>query len=338
MTLRTRAALVVSLAAFCGGVAAQDIPKVMNMGTHGVGSLINAMGIGMGKVLGQHLDVQVRVMPGAGPTEWLPQTATGETHLGLLNNYDAQHGRAATGGYEKALQNKGAPIMLLTSGTRNWLGPVVAGDSNIKTCADFKGKRAVVRYTGSAGVTAQGAAVMANCGLTERDFRSVPVAGGPDKGIQALLDGTADISGSGAVGMGIIAELDARKGARFVSLDPSPQAWERFRKHFPASPRKIEPGPGRVGIKEPVVLAEYPFYLVAAEKLPAEAAYRIVKVLWEKNEDLFPLHARLKAWVKSGYVDEDATIPYHPGAVKFYKEAGAWSPKMEALQAKLVKR
>jgi TRAP-type uncharacterized transport system substrate-binding protein len=166
----------------------------------------------------------------------------------------------------------------------------------------------------------------------------VPVAGGPDKGIQAILDGTVDASASAAVGMGVIAELDAKRGARFVSLDPSPQAWARFREHFPASPRKVEPAKGRVGIREPITLAEYPFYLVGAESLPEEAAYRIVKVLWEKNAELFPLHARLRAWVKEGYVDEDATIPYHPGAIRFYKEVGAWSPKMEEVQAKLMNK
>ena len=336
MKIRTLAALAASCIAF--SAHGEDMPKVLNLGTHGVGSLINAMGIGIGKVLSEHVGAQVKVMPGAGPRQWLPQISSGEVQLGILNNYDAQHGRAADGGYEKALRGKGSPIMLLTSGTRNWLGPVVSGESEIKSCKDFKGKRAVVRYTGSAGVSAQGEAVMANCGLKPSDFRSVPVAGGPDKGIQAIIDGNADISGSGAVGMGIIAELDARKGARFVSLDPSPAAWKRFTAHFPAVPRQVEPAQGRVGIKEPVTLAEYPFYLVGAEKLSEDAAYRIVKVLWERNAELFPLHARLKAWKKEGYVDDSATIPYHPGAVKFYKEVGAWSPKMDALQAKLLKK
>jgi hypothetical protein len=319
-----------------GLATAQDVPKVMNLATHGVGSLLNAIGTGLGKVIGSNLDIQVRVMPTAGPGEWLPQISTGEVHMGVLNNYDSKHGRSATGGYEKALQNKGAPIMLLTSGTRNLLGPIVGADSDIKSCADFKGKRAVVRYTGSAGITAQGSAILANCGLADSDVKSVPVAGGPDKGIQAVIDGSVDISSSAAVGMGIIAELDAKRGARFVSLDPSPAAWARFTEHFPAAPRLVEPGPGRVGIKEPVYLAEYPFYLVAGASLSEEAAYRVVKVLWEKNAELFPMHARLKAWVKEGYVDENATIPYHPGAVKFYKEVGAWPPAMEAVQAKLL--
>jgi hypothetical protein len=29
-------------------------------------------------------------------------------------------------------------------------------------------------------------------------------------------------------------------------------------------------------------------------------------------------------------------IPYHPGAVKFFKEKGLWSKEMDALQAKLL--
>jgi len=336
-SLAASAAIAAALAvAPFGQASAQDVPKVMNLATHGVGSVLNATGIGLGKVIGSHLDTQVKVMPTAGPTQWLPQIATGEIHMGVLNNYDALHGRRADAGYEKALGGKGAPIMLLTSGSRNWLGPLTSTETGIKSCADLKDKRVVSRYTGSAGLTAQGAAVVANCGLGAGSFKEVAVAGGPDKGIQAVMDGSADVAGSAAVGMGIISELDARKGARFVSLDPSPEAWARFRQFFPASPKKVEPGKGRAGVQEPVYVAEYPFYLVAGANLSEAAAYSVVKVLWEKNAELFPLHARLRDWVKENFVDEDATVPYHPGAVKFYKEVGAWSPRMDEVQAKLL--
>jgi len=89
-------------------------------------------------------------------------------------------------------------------------------------------------------------------------------------------------------------------------------------------------------VKEAITVAKYPFYLVAGAKVSDDAAYQLVKVLWEKNEELFAMHARLKAWKKEGFVDESATVPYHPGAVRFYKEVGAWSPKMDEIQAKLL--
>lgn len=319
--------------------AAEDVPKVMNLATHGLGSLINALGIGMGKVIAAHMNTQVKVMPTAGPTEWLPQIATGEVHMGILNNFDAQHGRKATSMYKKALGGKGAPIFLLTSGTSNWLGFLTTGESRITSCADLKGKRMVDTNTGSAGVTAQGHGIVANCGFKpgRGDYRSVVVAGGPDKSVQMLIDGSADACTAG-VGMGIVQELDAKRGARFISLDPSPEAWARLQEWFPATPLRIEPGKGRAGVKEPTYVAEYPFYLVAGEKVSEGAAYQIVKVLWEKNEELFAMHARLKDWRREGFVDKAATIPYHPGAIRFFKEVGAWSSKMDEIQAKLLAR
>ena len=222
------------------------------------------------------------------------------------------------------------------AGSPSALGPILTTTgSGITSCADLKGKRIIDRNTGSAGITAQGRALVANCGLKPGDYKSVSVAGGPAKSVQYLIDGTADAS-TAAVGMGIIAELDAKRGALFVSLDSSPAAWARFRENFPATLKTVEPGKGRAGVKGPLNVAEYPFYLVGAESLSDDAAYQIVKVLWERNEELFGMHARLKSWVKKNYVSESATVPYHPGAVRFYKEVGAWSPGMDALQARLL--
>ncbi len=335
--LGTALALLLALIP-AGRATAADLPKVMNLSTHGLGSLINAMGVGIGKVLSENLDTQVKVMPTAGPTEWLPQITSGEVQMGILNNFDAQHGRSATNMYEKALGGKGAPILLLTSGTRNWMTILTTGESGIKTCADLKGKRMVDTNTGSAGITGQGHAAVANCGFEPGEgYKSVVVAGGPAKSVQVLIDGSADAC-TAAIGMGAVQELDAKRGARFVSFDPSPEAWARFEKYFPAKPKKVEPAKGRAGVHEAIYVAEYPFYLVAGEKVSDEAAYQIVKVLWEKNAELGEMHARLKAWSKDGFVDEAATIPYHPGAVRFFKEIGAWSPKMDEIQAKLLAR
>lgn len=314
---------------------AQPAPKLLNMATHGLGSLINALGTGLGTVLNKYVESETKVIPTTGPAEWLPQIATGEVHMGILNNYDALHGRHATEGYAKALGGQGAPIMLVTSGTDNLNAPLTHKDSGITSCADMKGKRVIDTYTASAGVDAQGKGAIANCGLQSGEYTSVAVPA-PPPGVQAVTEGRADVTTSAAIGMGDVTELDAKKGARFLSLDPD--RWDEYTKHYPAELVKIEPGPNRIGIVEPTWMASYPFYLVAAENLPDDLVYGIVKTLWEKNEELFPLHPRLRDWNKEGFVDEHATIPYHPGAVKFYKEVGAWSDQMEQAQQRLLQQ
>ncbi len=121
-----------------------------------------------------------------------------------------------------------------------------------------------------------------------------------------------------------------------LSIDPSPEAVKRMQQHFPGYIVQVKPGPGMTGVKEPIWVMGYDFYLVAAQQMKEDVAYMIVKTLWEKDKDLGPMHPRLKDWTKNRYVTPKATIPYHPGAIKFYKEVGAWTAEMDKLQQRLL--
>lgn len=311
------------------------LPRLLNLSTHPVGSLVNSMGTGLATVLSKHLPIAVKVMPTTGPTEWLPMVATGEVDMGLFNNWDAKMGRLGKEEYKAATGGKGAPIYLLCSGSPALNGIVVAENSGIRKGTDLKGKRVVGIYTGSAGITAQARANLANFGLKFEDVKIVSVPS-VEAGIRAIIEGRADATGSNALGMALISELDAGKGARFLSLDPSPEAVKRMQEQFPCYMVQVKPGPGRVGVKDPVSLMAYDFYLVASEKLSSDTAYSIVKTLWEFDHELAPIHARLKDWKKERFVTNKATIPYHPGAIQFYKEMGAWKGEMENLQKQLL--
>lgn len=277
----------------------------------------------------------VKVMPTTGPTEWFPMVATGEVDIGIVSNWDAKMGRLGKEEYKVATAGKGAPIYLLCSGTPNLNGVLTSEASGIKKGSDLKGKRVVVTYTGSAGITALARADLANFGLKPEDVRAIGVPS-VDAGVRAIIEGKADATGSAGMGMATIAELDADKGARYLSFDPSPEAFQRMQEHFPCYKVQVNPGPGRGGIKEPTWLMAYDFYLVGYEKMSNDIAYTLVKTLWENDKELAPIHIRLRDWTKDRFVTNRATIPYHPGAIQFYKEVGAWGPEMESLQKQLL--
>jgi len=58
--------------------------------------------------------------------------------------------------------------------------------------------------------------------------------------------------------------------------------------------------------------------------------------VWEGGEQLVPIHPMFKEWTQDRAVDPDASIPYHPGAVRFYKERNVWKSGMDQVQQKLL--
>jgi TRAP transporter TAXI family solute receptor len=261
--------------------------------------------------------------------------ASGEVDFGILNNWDAKNGRYGREEYKAATAGKGSPILLLCSGTPNLGGILTSEASGIKKGSDLRGKRVVSIYTGSAGISRQASANLANFGLKTSDVKVVSVPS-VEAGVRAIIEGRADATGSVGLGMATNAELEADKGARFLSFDSSPEALQRMQEHFPCYLVQVSPGPGRIGIKEPTYMMAYDFYLVGSEKMSPDVAYSLIKTLWEFDKELAPIHIRLKDWTKDRFVTKTATIPYHPGAVRFYKEIGAWGAEMDSVQKKLL--
>lgn len=319
-------------------VQGQTLPSVIKLGTHPIGSFSNIACSTLATVLTKHSGISVKVMPTSGPTEWLPMIATGEVEGGWLSHYDAQLGRLGRAEYKAATAGKGAPIYLLCTMLPNYSGALTSERSGIKKLSDLKGKRVAAWLSGSPATNALSRSVLANMNVKESYFSSLLTVVGMDGGTRAIIEGKVDATFNAALGMAVVQELEATKGARFLSFDPSPEAFARMQEFYPCFPVTLPPGPGRVGVKEPNTFQVYNFYLVGAEKLSDDAAYTIVKTIWDNREDLIKTHSRFRELTleQQCFVSNKAIIPYHPGAIKFYKEKGLWGPEMDTLQKKLL--
>jgi TRAP transporter TAXI family solute receptor len=314
--------------------SATEMPRVMNIIGHGVGSKLYGLAAGFAKVGSKNLSTEFKVVPTAGPAEWMPMAQEGEVDLAVVISFDGMEGHYGVGFFKGQPSNG---MMVLFRGGNMRIGPVARNDSGVKTLKDVKGKRYVLFSAGRA-FTLQSKGFLANAGLTVDDVKVLTVPG-PKDGTKALIEGRADVTGTAEVTMGVLAELEAGRGAHYLSLDPSPEGVAAVKKFFPVGkPLLVKPGPGIRAVKEPSWLWTFDWYLSGSKNLKVDVVYEIVKTYWNHDKELWPIHGGLKQTKKEIFMTDDPSFPYHPGAIKFYKEMGVWTKEMDAKQAELLKK
>lgn len=306
-----------------GLVAAKEKIRIA---TAPVGAIMYTFGAAMSDVLDKHNGPTLEVLPQMA-LHGLAMFPTKECDLVMIANDDLSMAYRGKDIYTKITKGKGFDVRVLMLGTRIAAGQVVSGDSGIKTYEDLRGKRVVLVYGSSVALNLGARAALYGGGLTEKDvkvLKSADLVAATKMVIERKADATY-----GSVGVPIFRQLaSARGGARHLSIIDTPESWKRIHSvsevYFPMHVK-----PGAPTVKEPTTLVGRNFTVAARPDLSDEMAYIFTKILWENDKELGPKHPGLKDWVKEHFASTRASAPYHPGAIKFYKEVGVWTPELE---------
>ncbi len=196
---------------------------------------------------------------------------------------------------------------------------VVRKGSGIKSVADLKGKRVALDEPGS-GTLINARAILAAYGLKESDIKPEYIK--PNQAGDKMKDGSLDaFFFTGGAPAGAIAEL-ASSGAGIDLLPIDGAAADSLRKSsgfFSADNIAADTYKGVAAVNTLSVGAQW----VTSDKADANTVYEITKALFsaEAQKQLASGHAKGKFITKENAV-KAAGIPFHPGAEKFYKEAG----------------
>jgi TRAP transporter TAXI family solute receptor len=209
------------------------------------------------------------------------------------------------------------------------IGIAVPNDSPVKSIKDLKGLRMPSQFTAQSTIVFVQDAVLATGGLSIADMKPFPVADYV-KGMMALGDGKVDAAlfglGTGA-SQEVNVALASRGGLRFVPLTGTPEALAAMRKVFSSAYSKVyEPSPGLAGIIAPSLQMVYSAFLVTSTHTSADIVYKATKAIHGNKPMLEAASPTMKSFEPSA-MDEDNVVAYHPGAERFYKEAGEWPPK-----------
>jgi TRAP transporter TAXI family solute receptor len=258
----------------------------------------------------------------------------GEIEFGVIVGSDGATAYRGIGPYRKAYPN----IRLSMIGAPIHLAFWVPIGSPIKTTADLKGKRVPSGWAGLPVIYYTAGASLANGGLTWDDVVKVPVAE-LGENLRAFLEGRTDVLWY-CVGCPAIQEANARirGGIRPVAIGSSPESLKRMADFNPGTYMMTVKKGTAVGIVEDVPTQTEDMTVVAPVQLPEEVVYAVLKILWDNNDELRKVTPRMRAWTTERMVSNQAAVPYHTGAIKFFREKGVWSAEMEKLQRELEKR
>ncbi|HEX9661154.1 MAG TPA: TAXI family TRAP transporter solute-binding subunit [Candidatus Binatia bacterium] len=307
----------------CGPVVnkSEELPRTIAIGTNPAGTGAHALASGLAAVASKKTSVSGKVQPYNGPNAWMTLLDNGELEFGIINILDSKMAATGTGNYKKAYPS----IRVAQGGVFPFtVGLVVRDKSNIKQVSDIKGKRMAWDFGGHAISQTLQSAMMEIGGVKGSDVIQVRFSN-LNEGVRAVAEGKVDAS-IVALGIGLVEEVNAMEPVRFIDL-PNTDAGNKFLGQYGVTIVKSSPS---TGVKGETHVLGYPLQLATSTKVSEKTVYTMVKTWWDNLAELQTLHPLFKRWTKEHQALTNFTVPYHPGAIKFYKEAGVWTAKHDA--------
>jgi TRAP transporter TAXI family solute receptor len=288
--------------------------------TGGTGGVYYPMGGGMANVLSKNLPhIQATARVTGGSVDNLKLVGSGQSEV-AFSMVDAA--RDALKGEDKF---KGNPIELRTLMVLypNRMHVVSVDGKGIEKMSDLKGKRV---STGSPGSATEVMAfrVIEAAGL-DRDKDMKRERLGVAESTNALKDGKIDAYfWVGGLPTAAVTDLGATPGVKLKLVDHSDVVEKMNAKYGEGLYSKgVIPAKTYPGQDKDNQISVVQNILVADAKMPEKQVYDIVKTLFEKRDDIALAHGEAKAIVLDTQTKANTTIPWHPGAEKYFKEAGA---------------
>lgn len=317
-SLRTMVAFTASVFAatlLATGAAAQG---PLGIGTSGQGTSTFSMGSAIAKIAAEKAGLQVLVQPQGGTGKVVPLVNTGQLAFGLANILEVTNAVKGRGPFADK-PNPNLKIVGVMYPFR--VGFFVDKDSPIRTMADIKGKKIGSGYTSQRIIGILVNAMLANAGLTMDDMEQVPVEN-IVRQADDFIAGKLDV-GFFALGAGKVNEIDAaRGGIRFLSIGDSPEAVAGLQSVVPQSyAQPTAAASGITGVVEDVNMMAYDYLLYAGAHVPDDQIYALTKAIATGKDDLAASFGPF-AGLDPKKMRKDIGLDYHPGALRYYTEAG----------------
>lgn len=330
----------IAAAALAANVQAQDIelPGTVVWSAYPTGTSGYAQSVAIGSILQNEYGTNLRVIPGRNDVSRLSPLRSGRVNF-------------SAGGSEAVYAQEG----MLNFGEVNW-GPqplriamwnisdgcsftmATGADAGIETAADLEGKR-VTWVQGAPSLNNATRALLSYADLTWDDVERVDV-GGYGASIEAVIENRADAVGGSCNSAPFLRIESSPRGLRFVTFPHNDQdAIDRVRSHLPwYVPHVATDGP-TIDPDEGIEVFTSPYPMLATrDEEDADLVYNMVKAMHRHYDQYKDNAPGAIGWAMDRQGLEEAFVPYHEGAIRYFEEIGVWTDAAQENQENNLKR
>jgi hypothetical protein len=301
------------------GIKAEAQPKRLSIGTADTGGVYYIYGGGIAKIISANIpntQATAEVTPGAVDNVKMLQNKS--LDLAFTKSDIASDGIKGIGPFA----NTGKVQVRIIAVTHADIAHTVVGvNSGIDKLEDMKGKRISTSAPGS-GHEMVAMRLLEAAEVTIKDIKRERVS--LSESVNAFkdrkIDGFFFATGLPAASM---LDLSSTPGISFKILDVQSYLKKITEKHGPVYIDAVIPKGTYSKLENDVKTLGVPVVFVTTEDMDAKLVYEITKTMFEKKAELVAVHKEAnKLNLKSAIAV--SSVPYHPGAIKYYKEQGVW--------------
>ena len=293
-----------------------DRPKSLTLATASPGGLYYVYGEAVAKILTESLKITVSQMPTQGPVHNVKLVESGGAQLGLITMGVGLQGWNGAADWTAGQRFRTMRALFPMYDTAFQF--VTLRRSGITTVAQFNNRNVGVgprAGTGGAYVPAMLAVIGISAKIGNGSF---------DSAVSDLLEGRFDalVMASG-VPFPALKQAEAKEPLVFVSL--TPEHIEAIRKAMPEfTISEIGSGAYSSLDKTYTTLGVYNF-AIGRDDLPDDLVYQLVKAVFENQPRLLKATSAASDTLPQNVV-KDLFLPFHSGAVRYYREVGIKIP------------
>lgn len=290
----------------------------LSIATGGTGGVYYPLGGGMANIFSKTIPgMSATAEVTGGSVDNMRLIGSGKPYIALTQ---ADAAKDAVNGEGKFKDGK-IPVRALMMLYTNLLQAVTVDGSGINTITDLKGKRV---STGSPGSATEVFAfrVLEAAGIDPRkDIKSERL--GASESVNAIKDKKIDafffVAG---LPTAAITDLASTPGVKIRFLDSSHLLPAMVKKSGNIYVADVIPKATYAGMIKDNQATAVANLLVANANMSEQTAYNIVKTMFDKRADLIAVHKAATGIEMAKQKPDASPVPWHPGAVKYFKEKG----------------